>query len=86
MMRFDKFQRRVFPQFKANELGEFPIPNASLTQQEEIAKLVKVLMDNMEKESESYLIFQLNQHIDDLVMDLFDLSEQEKQKVHEFHI
>lgn len=85
-MKFDKFQRRTFPQFKVNELGEFPIPNASLAQQEEIATLVEVLMDTMRKAPDYNLILQLNRQIDDLVMDLFNLTNQEKKGVHEFHI
>lgn len=36
-MKFDKFQRRLFPQFKVNELGDFPIPDATESQQEEVA-------------------------------------------------
>ncbi len=86
LMKFDKFQRRTFPQFKVNELGEFPIPNASLAQQEEIATLVEVLMDAMRKAPDYNLILQLNRQIDDLVMDLFNLTNQEKKGVHEFHI
>lgn len=40
----------------------------------------------MRKAPDSNLIFQLNQQIDDLVMDLFNLTNQEKKEVHEFHI
>nr|WP_181716067.1 TaqI-like C-terminal specificity domain-containing protein [Arthrobacter sp.]QJS06528.1 type IIG restriction enzyme and methyltransferase [Arthrobacter sp.] len=87
IMKFDKFQRRVFPQFKANELGEFPIPDATLIQQEEIAALVKTLMNEMEKENINIsLISELNIDIDELVMELFELTNEEKQRVRSFHI
>ena len=84
-MKFDKFQRRLFPQFKVNELGDFPIPYAMDSQQEEIAKLVEQLMEEMKKDSpDTDIVHQLNLKIDDLVMDLFDLKEEEKQIVRNF--
>lgn len=84
-MRYDKFQRRLFPQFKVNELGEFPIPNSTKEQQDSIAILVEQLMDEMKKEKQdSELINKLNLDIDNLVMDLFDLTEDEKKIVSEF--
>lgn len=84
-MKFDKFQRRLFPQFKVNELGDFPIPYAMDSQQEEIAKLVEQLMEEMKKDSpDTDIVHQLNLKIDDLVMDLFDLKEEEKQIVRSF--
>lgn len=85
LMKFDKFQRRIFPQFKVNELGEFPIPEATSLQQEAVATLVEILMDEMKKENINYiLVSKLNIQIDDLVMDLFDLTSEEKQKVNDF--
>ncbi|UUM62038.1 Eco57I restriction-modification methylase domain-containing protein [Streptococcus suis] len=87
MMKFDKFQRRVFPQFKANELGQFPIPAATDSQQEELAQLVEQLMEEMKKDSpDTEKVNQLNQEIDELVMDLFELTEEEKQTVREFEV
>lgn len=87
LMKFDKFQRRIFPQFKVNELGTFPIPEATSIQQEEIAKLVKNLTDEIGKEDkDSTLISDLNLQIDELVMNLFDLTSGEKQKVRDFYL
>ncbi|MGT2681901.1 DUF7149 domain-containing protein [Streptococcus porci] len=87
MMKFDKFQRRVFPQFKANELGQFPIPDATDSQQEEVAQLVEQLMEEIKKDSpDTEKVNQLNQEIDELVMDLFELTEEEKQTVREFEV
>ena len=86
-MKFDKFQRRLFPQFKVNELGDFPIPDATDSQQEEVAQLVEQLIEEMKKDSlETKKITQLNLKIDDLVMDLFGLIEEEKQTVRDFEV
>ena len=86
-MKFDKFQRRLFPQFKVNELGDFPIPAATDSQQEEVAQLVEQLIEEMKKDSlETKKITQLNLKIDDLVMDLFGLTEEEKQTVRDFEV
>lgn len=63
MMKFDKFQCRIFPQFKAHELGEFP-------------------KENRDKS----LISSLNIKINELVMDLFQLTDEEKQTVREFEV
>ena len=40
---FDKFQRKIFPQFKVNELEKFPINEADFKEQ----KLIIQLVDNM---------------------------------------
>ncbi len=86
-MKFDKFQRRLFPQFKVNELGDFPIPDTTDTQQEEVAQLVVQLMEEMKNDSpDTDIVHQLNLKIDDLVMDLFDLKEEEKQIVRNFEV
>ncbi|WP_455450410.1 type IIG restriction enzyme/methyltransferase [Streptococcus salivarius] len=87
ILKFDKFQRRIFPQFKINELGEFPIPEASNSQQNSISLLVEQLMDEMKKETpDSELVNKLNLDIDNLVMDLFDLTDDEKKIVSEFNL
>ena len=86
-MKFDKFQRRLFPQFKVNELGDFPVPNATDSQQKSVAILVEQLMDEMKKESpNAELVNQLNFDIDNLVMDLFGLTEEEKQIIRDFEV
>lgn len=86
-MKFDKFQRRLFPQFKVNELGDFPIPDATESQQEEVAQLVVQLMEELKNDSpDTDIVHQLNLKIDDLVMDLFDLKEEEKQIVRNFEV
>lgn len=81
LIKFDKFQRRLFPQFKVNELAQFPIPQISNEMQEKIANKVKVVM-NKAINGESYAVE--NNEIDELVMEAFDLSEEEKQSVRGF--
>lgn len=86
-MKFDKFQRRIFPQFKVNELGEFPIPDATIEQQNKIANIVKKLMEEMKKPQRiKEELDTLNGEIDELVMDLFKLTPEEKKVVLEFNI
>ena len=41
---FDKFQRKIFPQFKVNELFQFPVYQATKEQQKEISLLVDKLL------------------------------------------
>lgn len=86
-MKFDKFQRRIFPQFKVNELSDFPIPDGNEEQQSLIAELVQKLMDEMKKEEkDESLISTLNIQIDEYVMELFGLTEDEKQSVRDFEV
>ena len=87
LLKYDKFQRRVFPQFKIGEMSEFPIPNATEQQQEEIAHLVQSLMSEMLKnDKDNSKVELLNISIDELVMDLFGLTEEEKQTVRDFEV
>jgi TaqI-like C-terminal specificity domain/N-6 DNA Methylase len=46
LLKFDKLQRGLFPQFKVNELAQFPIPKATDIEQEVVAELVKELIQN----------------------------------------
>lgn len=87
LIKFDKFQRRIFPQFKVNELGEFPTPLANSEEQTIISRLVIAMIDeNKKAEPDMNMLDSLNKQIDDLVMSLFDLDDKEKQLVEEFEI
>lgn len=87
LIKFDKFQRRIFPQFKVNELGEFPVPLASSEVQTIISELVIDMIDENKKvEPEGKILDSLNKQIDELVMSLFNLDDTEKQLVEEFEI
>lgn len=87
LLKYDKFQRRVFPQFKIGEMSEFPIPDSTEEQQIQIAIPVEMLMKEMAKEEvDQDLVDSLNTEIDELVMDLFGLNEEEKQTVRDFEL
>lgn len=82
LMKFDKFQRRLFPQFKVNELAQFPIPPLNDKDKvDAIAELVKVIMDKKKKQED---VDEENNRVDELVMDLFRLSEADKQSIRNF--
>ncbi|MFW8054399.1 DUF7149 domain-containing protein [Vagococcus fluvialis] len=85
LMKFDKFQRRIFPQFKVNELGDFPIPNMNCEVQDTLAILVKEIMkENSKIDPDKKSFENLNLKIDNMVMDIFNLSEEEKNVVRHF--
>lgn len=72
---------------KLGSFGKFPIPNASENLQNKIAQPVKQLMNEMKNESrDSAVVSSLNIQIDELIMDLFELNEEEKQSVREFEV
>lgn len=81
LIRFDKFQRRLFPQFKVNELSQFPLAKIDLDLQNKIAYLVKSIMDKAER-GEDYS--KENTEVDDLVMIAFDFSDDEKESIRKF--
>lgn len=83
LMKFDKFQRRLFPQFKVNELAQFPIPNLeNKTLLSRLSNLVEIILSKRQKEES---INDENKQVDELVMDLFKLSEPEKESIRHFH-
>jgi len=85
LMKFDKFQRRIFPQFKVNELGEFPIPNINYEVQDNLSTLVKrMLNENSKIDPDKKVLKYLNLKIDNMVMDAFNLNEEEKDVVRNF--
>ena len=81
LIRFDKFQRRLFPQFKVNELSQFPLAKIDLDLQNKIAYLVKNIMDKAER-GEDYS--KENTEVDNLVMIAFDFSDDEKESIRKF--
>lgn len=80
-MRFDKFQRRLFPQFKVKELEQFPIPKTNKQIQTNIEILVKSIIKKV-KQGDSYT--HENNRIDELVMTAFGLNDVEKAAVRRF--
>ena len=85
---FDKFQRKIFPQFKVNELAKFPIYQANKKQQKVIIELVdKILSLNKKFESSpensdrweeiKKEIEKTNKEIDKNVYELYGLTKEE---------
>lgn len=85
IMKFDKFQRRIFPQFKINELSQFPLPIGSETQINNLVFYVKEILESHKKNDSSKVEF-LNDAIDEIVMDIFDFNEEEKQSIRELEV
>ena len=81
LMKFDKFQRRLFAQFKVNELAQFPIPELTDDAEKELSTLVSEAMD---KRKHGQNISKENDRIDELVMSAFNLDESEKQSIRDF--
>ena len=81
LMHFDKFQRRLFPQFKVNELAQFPVPDMSTEEQNKIADKVSVIMNKAQSKQD---YSKENFEVDELVMDAYGLTEEEKQEVRNF--
>lgn len=85
---FDKFQRKTFPQFKVKELAIFPIPSASQSEQEKIAKKAQTMLDlNKEIQATSANtdkhnslkreIEKLDSEIDDAIYKFYGLTAEE---------
>lgn len=82
LMKFDKFQRRIFPQFKVHELAQFPMPSfKSKEKLNKISQLVRTILDKKERQES---IIRENKQVDELVMELFELNESEKKSIRDF--
>jgi type I restriction-modification system DNA methylase subunit len=74
--KFGKMQRGTFPQFKVNELADFPLPKDGGKHRDQIAKLARQILAAKRLDPETDTA-KSEQEIDYLVCDLFGLSEQE---------
>ncbi|UJL46345.1 Eco57I restriction-modification methylase domain-containing protein [Virgibacillus sp. NKC19-16] len=86
-MKFDMLQRKTFPRFTTAQMREFPIPNCTTEKQTKLANLVQQqlsLHQNVESEDVLEERTKLDDRIDELVMDLFQLSDEEKVVVRHF--
>lgn len=81
LMKFDKFQRRLFPQFKTNELAQFPVPTMDGNSQYKLSELAKIIMKKAQNNSTS---IRENKEIDETVMELFNFNESDKQAIRSF--
>ncbi|MCX6829638.1 MAG: N-6 DNA methylase [candidate division Zixibacteria bacterium] len=96
---YDKLQRKIFPQFKVNELARFPIPPMKLTipadkaRHDEMVTKVEAMLEAKKQlakaqtdKDKSYYenrCAALDRQIDRLVYELYDLTEDEIQIVEE---
>ncbi|GHT30452.1 hypothetical protein AGMMS49574_10170 [Bacteroidia bacterium] len=74
--KFGKLQRGIFPQFKINELAQFPIPKLSKTEQQPIIAFVEQIL-SVKKENPVADTSALEKEIDILVYKLYGLSYDE---------
>ena len=80
-MKFDKFQRKTFPRLVNTDVKQFPIPIAPQVLQKQIADVVSVIMSKAESKQD---YSKENDEIDELVMDAYGLTDEEKQEVRDF--
>ncbi|MFC2012472.1 Eco57I restriction-modification methylase domain-containing protein, partial [Chloroflexota bacterium] len=74
--KFGKMQRNTFPQFKVNELANFPLPKNRQSKQLDIAKLAKQILAAKRADSEADST-QLELQIDQMVYELYGLTPEE---------
>ncbi len=79
VIKFDKFQRGLFPQFKVNELAEFPIPEANSIEYLKIIEIVKDIINNGDNEEKSLMI-------DEIIMDILNFNDEEKVNIRNFEL
>jgi hypothetical protein len=74
--KFGKMQRETFPQFKVNELADFPLPKRRNERTEEIQKLTKhILAAKAQNPVEDTTASE--REIDELVYSLYGLTQEE---------
>lgn len=80
MQKFGKMQRETFPQFKVNELADFPLPKNAEEYRDQIANLVHRILAAKARDAEAD-VSALEQEIDELVYALYGLTPEEIQIV-----
>jgi len=74
--KFGKLQRGVFPQFKVNELAQFPIAGATAEQKNAISKRVETILASKKVDPKSDTSI-LDKEIDQLIYALYNLTPEE---------
>ena len=74
--KFGKLQWGTFPQFKVNELANFPIPKDFDIYRDNLIAKVKEIM-TVKLENSNHDISTLNQEIDSIVYKIFNLTDEE---------
>jgi hypothetical protein len=80
--KFGKMQRETFPQFKVNELADFPLPKNGKAHRVEIAKLVDKLLAAKQRDPKAD-VTELEKTIDAMVYDLYCLTRTEIKLIEE---
>jgi hypothetical protein len=80
--KFGKMQRETFPQFKVNELADFPLPKNRVERSDEIAQLVKRILAAKQRDPKADTTA-LEREIDRLIYQLYDLTPEEIKLVEE---
>ncbi|MED4403715.1 Eco57I restriction-modification methylase domain-containing protein [Metabacillus fastidiosus] len=88
MIKYDMLQRKTFPRYTTKQMRDLPIPNVSNEEQQNISRMVEQLLElnQIQEISQEHraLINKINKDIDEYVMELFRLSEEEKELVRNF--
>ncbi|MFH1005701.1 MAG: TaqI-like C-terminal specificity domain-containing protein, partial [Bacteroidota bacterium] len=71
---FGKLSRKIFPQFKVKELRTFPFVAAPMKTQKEFEKIVDRIISGREKNKDTS---DLEKQIDEMVYELYNLTEEE---------
>ena len=79
-------QRKTFPQMRLYQIKEFPIPNASLNDQRELEKLVREMIELNKNDQDIDEMSILNNSIDEFVMNLYKLTDEEKDIIRDFKV
>jgi type I restriction-modification system DNA methylase subunit len=79
-LKFGKLQRGLFPQFKANELQDFPIPKTLKQHEKQLSQLARRAMD-ARLENPNADIAAIDRQIDQLVFDAFCLTPDDIQLI-----
>ena len=74
--KFGKMQRGTFPQFKVNELADFPLPIDAGTAKDQVAKLAKEILA-LKKNDREADTSSLEAEIDRVVYTLYGLTQEE---------
>lgn len=90
VQKYDMAQRKLFPQFRLYQFKELRIPNVSEGEQKYLANLVErqIELHSLSEPTKEYgeEMKILDIEIDEYVMDLYKLSEVEKQIIREFTV
>jgi adenine-specific DNA-methyltransferase len=83
--KFGKMQRATFPQFKVNELADFPVPRNGDKHRDHIAKLAAGILA-AKKRSPDANTTSMEREIDRLVYELFGLTKEERTMIEDWGV